>query len=180
MLKNTQEQYGLVAKGFHAVMTVMIFFQLGWGMWMSELSYYDPQYHTAPAIHKAIGVLVLLMAMLRLTWRLIDPPPPYLPNLHQHEKRLAKVTMGLFYLLFMLVPISGYLVSTAHGAGIDMFGMFEIPALLPAEKGREDSAGEIHEFLAFSLLALIILHIAGALKHKIIDKDGTMKRMFGR
>lgn len=180
MLKNTHESYGLMAKGFHAVMTLMIFFQLGWGMWMADLSYYDPQYHSAPALHKAFGILVLLVALLRLCWRLIDPPPPYLPTIHPHEKRLAKVTMGLMYLLFMLVPVAGYLASTARGAGIDMFGLFEIPALLPAEKGREDSAGEMHELLAFTLLCLIVLHIAGALKHRLIDKDGTMKRMFGR
>lgn len=180
MLKNTPTHYGLVAKGLHGLMTLLILFLIGWGIWMSDLSYYHPQYHTAPALHKAVGVLVFMLALIRLGWRLTDPPPPYLSTLKPWEIKLAKATTHMFYLLFLLIPVAGYLASTARGVGIDMFGLFEIPALLPAEKGREDSAGEVHEILAFTLLGLIVLHLVAAVKHRLIDKDGTMQRMFGR
>lgn len=180
MLKNTATHYGLIAKGFHGVMTLLILFQIGWGVWMTELHLYHPQYHSAPALHKSVGVIILLMAMARLAWRIIDPPPPHVATLKPWERTLASRVTFLFYLLFLVTPVFGYLVSTADGHGFSLFGLVDIPALLPAEKGREDWAGEVHETLAFSLAVLIVLHVAAALKHKIIDKDDTMKRMFGR
>jgi len=73
--------------------------------------------------------------------------------------------------------ISGYLISTAKGKPIDVFGLFELPATLHGLDGQEDIAGMVHEYLAYSLIALAVLHAAGAIKHHVIDKDKTLIRM---
>jgi len=79
--------------------------------------------------------------------------------------------------LMLVVMICGYLISTAKGHGIDVFGLFEVPALIAGGESQGDIAGMIHEYLAYALIGLAALHALGALKHHLIDKDRTLLRM---
>ena len=90
---------------------------------------------------------------------------------------MAHLVHMVLYLVPVVLVISGFLISTADGRGIDVFNWFEVPALLPASKGMEDTAGLIHEFVAYGLGAVVVLHAAAALKHHFINRDRTLVRM---
>ncbi len=146
----------------------------------TDLDYYDSAYKTYPHIHKSLGVLLFLLTIVRILWMfLLSKPPSALPQprlLHL----LAKSVHHLLYLCLLLIPVSGYLISTADGRSIDVFNWFSVPALFAPFKSQADIAGNIHAIAAWGLMALIALHIIGALKHHFINKDSTLKRMFGR
>ena len=95
------------------------------------------------------------------------------------ELRLASLVHGLLYLLLIVIVLSGYLISTAKGQGIDVFGWFTLPALITGLPEQADRAGLVHYWLAISVLVLAGLHALGALKHHFIDRDNTLRRMLG-
>lgn len=173
--RNTSGGYGLIAITAHWLVAVAVIglFALGW--WMVDLTYYSPWYREAPAIHKAVGILLFLLLAGRLAWRWSNPRPPALGR--PLERRLAGLVHGLFYLLLFAVTIAGYLISTADGSAIDVFGLFAVPATLSDLPNQEDIAGDIHRWLAWTVIALTAIHAGAALKHHFIDRDRTLVRM---
>jgi len=164
----------------HWVFALAVYAMFGLGLWMVTLSYYDGWYHQAPELHKSIGVLLMMGLVVRLIWRHISPPPPA-PKTHGKLTRLGATGahIALYALLFAIL-ISGYLISTADGKPISVFGLFEVPATLADAGSQADTAGVIHLWLAWSVVILSVLHGLAALKHHFIDKDDTLKRMLGR
>lgn len=177
---NDQEHYGLVTVLLHWLVALAVFGLFGLGVWMTGLTYYDPWYRSGPALHKSIGMLLFLLMLTRLGWRLYSPPPAPLPSHSGWERSAARaVHLGLYLLLFALM-LSGYLISTADGRPIEVFGLFSIPATLTTIPRQEDLAGAVHWYLALFLMLLVALHVAGALKHHFIDHDHTLRRLLGR
>ncbi len=78
----------------------------------------------------------------------------------------------------LVVPVTGYIISTSAGAGVAIFGLFEVPAVLPKSAPLRDAAISVHYYFAYAGVGLIALHVAGALKHHFIDGDDTLRRMF--
>ncbi len=177
MLANQSERYGVVQIALHWLIAVAVFGLFGLGLWMVELTYYSSWYRTAPDIHRSIGVVVVGLMMLRLVWRLMNPSVKALPSHHAWAVALAKATHGLMYLLVIGLGISGYMITTANGQPLMVFDWFAIPAINFGIEYQEDIAGDAHALFAWSLIGLVSLHIAGALKHHFIDKDNTLKRM---
>ncbi|MGR8948234.1 MAG: cytochrome b [Gammaproteobacteria bacterium] len=175
MLKNTVESYGLVAIVIHWLMAFAIFATFGLGLYMVELNYYDRWYKRAFDIHKSIGICLAIAWAVRLTWRKLNPVPKALAN-KTWEINLARAVHALLYLSLLVLFISGYLISTADGRAISVFGFFEIGATLTFDK-QEDAAGVVHEAAGWTLCVLVVLHIVGALKHHFIDGDNTLRRM---
>lgn len=132
------------------------------------------------ANHKAIGLTILALTALRILWRVMHRPPPLAPTLKAWEAALANVTHTLFYLLLLAIPLAGWAMASSFGKGrpIGFFGWFEVPAL-PVGYDRMTSGifHEVHETGATLLLALFALHVAAALKHQFLDRDGTLWRM---
>ncbi|TNF37221.1 MAG: cytochrome b [Gammaproteobacteria bacterium] len=178
-LHNTSASYGMISMGFHWVSALLVIGLFGLGLWMVDLSYYDEWYRTAPLIHKGTGFILLLLTLLRLLWKLYSPAPLALQQHKPIERRLAKATHHLIYVLLFLLMFSGYLISTADGRALEVFDWFSIPATIHGIERQEDIAGDVHEILAYSLIALVVLHAAGAIKHHVIDKDNTLRRMLG-
>ncbi|GAA5524908.1 cytochrome b561 homolog 2 [Microbulbifer aestuariivivens] len=178
--KNSDSRYGWVAIAFHWLMVpaVLGLFALGW--WMRQLSYYDPWYRQGPEIHKAIGILLLIALLLRLCWKCLNRRPAELPGTPRWQALAARLTHGGLYLLLLASMLSGYLISTADGRAIDVFGLFSVPATLQGLTNQEDIAGEVHEILAWTLMALVALHALAALKHHFIDRDANLLRMLGK
>ncbi len=177
MLKNTASTYGWVAIALHWLMAVAIFGMFGLGVWMVELTYYDAWYHRAPELHKSIGMLLLILLVLRLLWRLWNVRPQLMGL--WWEKIVALGVHRLHYLLMFTVIITGYLIPTAEGTGIDVFGWFTIPATFSFDKQQADLIGKVHWLSAWGLMGLALLHSSAALKHHLIDKDVTLTRMLG-
>lgn len=130
------------------------------------------------ATHKAIGMTILLLTLLRIAWRLAHKPPELAIHLAAWERFLARTVHAVFYILLISLPLIGWIASSAFGKPIDLFGLFQIPALPFAHdpKGGEE-AFEVHQFLGNAMVYLIGLHILGALKHTLWDKDGELWRM---
>jgi cytochrome b561 len=146
---------------------------------MTGLTYYDPFYKTGPHIHKSIGILLFALVLARLLWRTLNPQPALPVHSPRWERGIALLTHALLYLLLIAIMISGYLISTADGLGIAVFNWFEIPALPWALQQQEEFAGDVHEWLAWLLMALVGLHTLAALKHHFYDKDSVLTRMLG-
>jgi cytochrome b561 len=180
MVRNTQESYGLVAVILHWLVALTVFGMFALGLWMVELTYYDPLYRTAPWVHKSIGVLLFATVLLRVLWRQVNPRPRPLDGHSRAERLAAGAAHLLLYLLLFAVMISGYLISTADGKPIDVFGWFSVPATLTGIDNQEDIAGEIHLVLAIILVSLAGVHALAALKHHFIDRDRTLLRILGR
>ncbi|MBO3277805.1 cytochrome b [Pseudomonas schmalbachii] len=178
--RNSPARYGLISLFLHWVGALAVFGLFGVGLWMVGLDYYDTWYHRAPEIHKSIGILLLIAMVLRLVWRFVSPPPPAPANHGSLTRVATKLGHLALYLLLFGVLISGYLISTAEGVAIDVFGWFSMPATLSGLPEQADVAGAIHLYLAWSLVVLAVLHAVAALKHHFFDRDPTLTRMLGR
>lgn len=177
--KNTQTRYGMVAILLHWIVALTVIGLAILGLWMVGLSYYSPYYRVGPFWHKSIGIALFAVLVLRLLWRWLTPRPAHLPNHKRWELGLAGATHLLLYLLLFVILISGYLISTATGQGISVFGWFEVPALITGLPSQADRAGLVHYWAAMGVLGLAALHALGALKHHVIDRDDTLRRMLG-
>ena len=178
MLRNSEERYGAVTIAVHWLMAVAFVAMFGVGWYMVELTYYDALYQTLPHIHKSVGILLVLALALRLAWRWSNPTPRPLGG-RPREILAAKIAHALLYLLVALIMLSGYLISTAEGAPIDVFDWFAVPATITSIPQQEDLAGVIHEYLAYVFIGLASLHALAALKHHFVNRDNTLRRMLG-
>ena len=184
MLKNSSQSYGLVSRTLHwlTAFVVIGLFCLGW--WMVELTYYSDWYKTAPNIHRSIGILLALVVTARLFWRFKNLQPESLSTHKSWEVKIAHFVHILLYAMLFSMFLTGYLISTAKGQSIEVFNWFSIPAIVTGDdlgiKNLEDKVGEIHEILAYIMMALVTGHALAALKHHFIDKDSTLTRMIGK
>ncbi|MFQ5519446.1 MAG: cytochrome b, partial [Mariprofundus sp.] len=152
MLKNTSASYGLISILLHWLMALVIFGMFGLGLWMVELNYYDNWYHDAPYIHKAIGMLLLFTLIFRFIWRQTNPKPRIMGA--AWERLIALSVFRMHYLLLFAISITGYLIPTAEGVGIDVFGLFTVPASFSFTKEEADLIGEIHLYVAWAVIGL--------------------------
>lgn len=177
---NTRQAYGVISIGLHWLIALLVIGLFLLGLYMTSLDYYDPWYQAAPDMHRSLGIVMVAFLLFRLLWRLISPLPEPVGNDPRILRRAAELVHWGLYLLLFGIAISGYLITTADGRGIEVFGWFTLPALLPAIDNMEDVAGEIHWVLAVVMLTLVGVHSLAALKHHFIDRDATLMRMLGR
>ncbi len=165
-------------------MAALILFMLGLGLYMTRQPLTDPMTFKLFQLHKSVGFIVLGLAVLRLAWGFANLKPAYPVTMKLWEKVAAILTHKSLYLLMFLIPLSGWLVVSASPFGIPtrFFDLFTIPHLaVPSFLGGKQQAtellGEMHEFLAYILMGLVVLHVSAALKHHFIDRDGVLRRM---
>ena len=178
-MRNTSQAWGVVAILLHWLMALAILGLFGLGFYMVDLTYYDPLYKTLPEIHKGTGILLALVFVFRIGWRLANPRPQPVAGTTTLEERIASTVHHLFYLLIAVIMVTGYLISTADGKPIDVFGLFSVEATITSIPEQEDRAGLVHEYLAYGLITLVLLHAAAALKHHLVNRDETLRRMLG-
>lgn len=177
---NSREAYGWPAIFMHWLSALWVLGLFGLGVWMVDLTYYDAWYHRAPELHKSLGLLFAGFLALRFLWALANPKPAALPNHQWWEKLAAEGAHWGMYMLMLVVVISGYLIPTAEGKGVEVFGWLTMPAMDPLVQRQADIAGMVHKYAAWALVGLATVHAAAALKHHIIDRDVTLLRMFGK
>lgn len=179
ILRNDQTSWSLLFIGIHWLSALAVFglYWLGW--YMVELDYYDAWYRSAPFWHKSIGLSLVVLIAFRLILRGMSGVPKPLSSHASWEHIMAGLVHALLYLLLVAVFVSGYLISTADGRGISFFGWFEIPALISEIDNLEDLAGEVHEMSTDLLIVLSLFHVLGTLKHHVVDRDDTLRRMLG-
>lgn len=175
MFKNTAHSYGWVSIAMHWITAVLVIGLFILGYWMLTLGYYDSWYRLGPWWHKSFGIILLVLTVIRLLWSLSNQKPEPLGT--PWEKRGATVGHALIYGLLFVTLTSGYLISTADGRGISVFDWFEVPALITSIPQQEDIAGVIHWYAALTLVLVAAGHALAALRHHIVNRDNTLKRM---
>lgn len=128
-------------------------------------------------LHWSFGITVLFLAVLRLINRLNTPPPPPYAGLTPLERRISAAVHHLLYGLMIVVPVLGFLGKCAYGGPITIFGLFDMPALISPNEAMAKQLLSLHKILVKVLMLTIVLHIAGALNHALIKRDGVLRRM---
>lgn len=173
-IKNDKEHFGVISVLLHWIMAIIIISMLAIGLYMVDLPSGNPKFELY-GWHKAFGILVLMLATLRLLWRMSNTTPAL--ELPWYERLGARFAHFALYLLMICMPLSGWLMSSAGGYPTSFFGLFNLPNLVAPNEELHELFEEIHEWLAYGLISLIVIHTLGALKHHFIDKDNILKRM---
>ncbi len=169
-------RYTRTAIALHWLMAVMLIVSFSVGLYMADLPF-SPQRVKLYNWHKWAGICILTLALLRLLWRLAHRPPPEVP-MPAWQERAARLTHGALYLLFFAVPLVGWAYSSAAGFPIVLFGILPLPDFVSKDKALSEAIKPWHGYLAYAMASLVVLHVAGALKHQLIDRDGLLMRMW--
>jgi cytochrome b561 len=170
-------RYDGVARGLHWLMAALLFANLGLGLVMVDLPGITPGKLRAFNVHKWIGVGAFALAALRLAWRWRRPPPPLPAGMAGWERRLAGASHAALYALMLALPLSGYVYSLAAGFPVVFLGLLPLPVLIEPDPALKAPLVALHHLLAWALIGVLVLHVAAALKHRFVDRDGVYERM---
>jgi cytochrome b561 len=177
MMRNTVSSWGSVARLFHWVLGFTIIGMLAFGWWMNHIPARPDRYFYR-SIHADIGYVVLLLTVLRLIWRSINPTPALPPDMPRWLRIAAHVNHGAIYLVIIIVTMLGWAHSGARTPDYSSwFGLFHVPQITSPDKVAADAYEARHIFFAYVLLALIVIHLAGAAWHHFVKRDRVMARM---
>jgi cytochrome b561 len=173
--RNTSDQYGIIAMLLHWIMAVLFIGMVIVGLYMThipvsllKLKLYD--------WHKEFGILILMLAMVRIVWRLNNIRSS-LTELPWWEAFAARAVHWAFYGFMFALPITGWLMTSAAGLAPSFFGLFVLPNLVAPDHGLKKLFETVHQWLAYGLIAAFCAHVGAALKHHWIDRDGILRRM---
>jgi cytochrome b561 len=176
-LRNTTVRWGALAQAFHWTIVALLILQVTLAEMADDLPN-GVRKLTLLARHKSVGITILTLVILRLTWRWLNREHPQLPgNLKPYERRLAHFTHAALYVLLFAMPLSGWMMSSARGFPVSWFGFFTLPDLVPKSRPLYDALMMTHHTLAAVLFVVVGLHVAGALKHHFVHRDDVLRRM---
>ena len=172
--------YTRTAKWLHWLVAVLIVANLGLGLTMVDMPGITPTKLRYFNWHKWVGVTVFALVALRLAWRVTHRPPALPDSMPRWERRAAAASHAGLYVLMFALPLSGYFYSLAAGFPVVYLGLLPLPVLIEPDPQLKQVLVVLHHVLAWTLMALLALHIAAALKHRIVDRDGVLERMLPR
>ena len=175
--------YTRTAIALHWLLAAGLLGMIGMGLYMTSLPF-SPARLKLYNWHKWAGVVILGLSVVRLLWRLTHRPPVDVA-MAPWQRRAAHLTHLAMYALFFAVPLMGWAYSSAAGFPIVLFGVLPLPDFVAADRELAEAIKPLHGWLAWTLLGLIALHVAAAMKHQLLDRDGLLQRMaparlFGR
>ena len=172
--------YTAVARYLHWTLALALVGVFSVGFYMADLPF-SPLRLKLYSWHKWAGITILSLSLLRLLWRLTHRPPALpdqiLKAMPAWQQTAHAATHHLFYLLFLAVPLLGWAYTSAAGFPVVLFGVWQLPDFVPASKDLAEMIKPLHGLSAYSLAALVLLHVAAALKHQFFDRDGLISRM---
>jgi cytochrome b561 len=174
-MSNESPSFSVPSRVLHWLMAVLIIAMLFIGVGM--VSSVSGNYSKLVAIHKPIGVAILILVVIRFVNRLINPPPPLPASLPAIQRLAAHASHIALYLLMLVLPLVGWGMLSAAGYPIVLFGALQLPPILP--KGAELYAGlrQLHTILAYLLFLTVLVHLSAALFHGLIRRDGVLESM---
>ena len=175
-MTSSQTRYSATAIAFHWLIFALIASGFALALYMTGLPL-SPQKLKYISWHKWIGVTVFILAIARLCWRLAHPAPPLPGTVPRWQRGVANAIHMLLYALIIAIPITGWLMSSASGVPTVYLGLVELPNPLARNKELAEFLKSMHALLNYTLLALVILHVAAALKHQLVDRDEVLSRM---
>lgn len=170
-------KYGFVAKIFHWTIFVLIGVMFPMGYVMIELPL-TPQKLQVYSWHKSIGITILTLAVLRLVWRQFRPAPPLPSSMPEYERFAAHAVHVLLYVCLFALPVSGWLMSSAAGLPVVLYGQWQLPDFVAANEDTRLLLFEVHKTIGFSLLALLAAHVGASLYHHFVRRDDVLARMW--
>lgn len=175
----TRSRYSSGAILFHWTIAVLIIANIAVALITD--GWEGPARGSAMAFHKATGITVLVLSALRILWRLVHRPPPFPSEIRPVEAFVARSVHWIFYALMIVMPMSGWLMSSASATPrpLSWYGLFPIPHLpVQGNKALGGLSHDTHEILGYVFIALIVLHVLAALKHHFVDGTGMVFRMW--
>jgi cytochrome b561 len=177
MIRNTTSSWGSVARAFHWILGLTIIGMLAFGWWMNHFPA-RPDRFFYRNIHADIGYVVLLLTVLRLIWRIMNPAPALPADTPRWQRVAAWISHGALYVMVILVTMLGWAHSGAHTPDYSSwFGLFHVPQITSPDKATADAFEDRHIFFAYVLLALIVVHLAAAGWHHFVKGDRVATRM---
>jgi cytochrome b561 len=170
-------RYDTVAIALHWLVAIGVFVMIGLGWYMTEIPKGTPARAFYFNLHKSIGLTVGIIVLIRVWWRWTHQPPPLPPGTQKWVFNASKLSHGLLYALLVLMPFAGFTASNFTKYGVTYFGLFKIGPFFADNKALWELFQGIHTAASEVLVIVIAIHIAGAFKHLLIDKDGVFYRM---
>ncbi len=178
-IRNTEDRFGAVAMLLHWLMALLIIGLVALGLYMVSLP--DAGFNTKKIMliiyHKQLGISVLVLFAVRLAWRLTHILPRLAAHLPEWQKVAARFVHLCFYALMFMLPLTGWLMSSAAGIPVSFFGLFTLPDFLPHDEYLFRRLIDIHEWLGYMLIFFIFIHVGAALRHHFVFKDDTLRKM---
>jgi len=171
------QRYTTTAIVLHWLIAILIIGAFTLGLVMTDIPGISPAKLRYFSWHKWTGVTVLLLACLRLLWRLKNRPPALPDAMPAWQRGAAHGLHHLLYVFIFAVPLSGYCYTLAAGIPVVYFGLFQLPVFIAKNPALAETLKPIHYWLNMSMAALVALHVLAALKHHFLDRDGTLRRM---
>ena len=178
-LKNTRDQWGSISKLLHWLVVLLILVMAWIGLTMGDLPN-GPDKIATYALHKSIGITILVLVLLRLGWRLYAGAPAPVPGTPSWQDRIASLTHWALYALLLAMPISGWVLNSSSGFPLQWFGLVNLPAIAGRDQDVHELAENMHETLFWILITLVVLHAAAAFYHHLFQRDATLARMLPR
>lgn len=176
-MKNNRDvaSYSRGSKWFHWLIAVIVILMLSGSFFLGDVA--EPYQPLAYMLHKSFGLTVLFLMIGRLFWLKYSGKPKLPSTVPLWQKYLAHTIQYSLYVFLIAMTCCGWIMSVAADRVPSYFGLFNLPLPLSPNKNLAELLNEAHETIAWILIALITLHIAGAIKHHFIDKDDVLKRM---
>ena len=175
-LTTTLTRYSRPAIAFHWLLALLITGSFAFGLYMVDLPF-SPARLKQYNWHKWAGITILALSALRLLWRLSHRPPALNASTPAWQATASHTTHALLYLLFFAAPMAGWAYSSAAGFPVVYFGLFQLPDLVARSPELASTLKLVHRVATYSLAALVVVHVAAALKHQWIDRDRLLARM---
>ncbi len=169
--------YSAIAKFFHWTIAACVIFLVPAGLVMANVPGLDTLYN----LHRSVGALVLALMTARVGYRLIHGAPAPEPSLNGMERFASQAAHLLLYILLIAVPLAGWAGTSAYGAQVMVFGLFELPPILAVDTAEGKPLAtqilNVHKILALLATAIIFVHAGAALRHYFVKRDGVLQRM---
>lgn len=172
----THEKYTGTAIALHWMIALMIAVAFSVGLYMCDLKLSPWKLHVY-AWHKWLGITILGLVFFRIVWRVSHHPPPLPVHMTRWMKRISGLAHAAIYVLMIAIPFTGWLYSSAAGVSVVYLNLIPLPDLIGKDKTLSHFLMEVHEFLNWTMLALVALHVVAALKHQFMDHDHLLERM---
>ncbi|NPT46417.1 cytochrome b [Paraburkholderia sp. 1N] len=177
MSRANNDTYTRFAIIMHWSIALLILLNLSIGLYMDTFPHNSPRFNGILFYHASIGSLIFMLMAPRLLWRLMRTPPALPPSIPRWQAYSASVLHGTLYVLLFLVPLAGYVHRLAGAHPVSFFGLADMPVFIGRDEPLRLLTDTLHRGLVLTLALLMIAHIAAALKHKFIDRDGVAGRM---
>jgi cytochrome b561 len=171
------DSYGPVARAVHWAVAALAVVVVGLGWAIPGAPRDGDSRELLLFLHRSVGLLILAVMVFRVIWRLTHPPPPFPAGFPRLEAAAAHADHALLYVVFLVMPLTGFLNAAAAGHPVSFFGLFAIPPLLPEDPRLAQIAVAIHLAGQFVVYALVAIHVAAALTHRFVRRNRILDRM---